>query len=71
LLFPLQSNLRKADNFSLLMQEVAHFSSCSSIQSKAIKTAKDHQKAAWQDHKNEFTFAPEKAQFYFLPAMLP
>lgn len=53
------------------MQEVAHFSSWGSVQSKAIKTAKDHQKAAWQDHKNESTSAPEMAQFYFLPAMLP
>lgn len=41
-LFPLQSILRKADYFSLLVQDVAHFSPCSSIQTKTIKTAKDH-----------------------------
>lgn len=72
-LLPFSSSLcfEKSRYFSLLMQEVEYFSTCSSIQSKAIKTAKDHQKAAWQDHKNESTSAPEMAQFYFLPAMLP
>lgn len=68
--FSFQYNLRKADIFHS-MQELAHFSSCSSIQTKAIKIGKDRQEAVWQDRKNESTSAPEMAQFYFLRTMLP